>query len=349
MSVPRIPETVARGIAFPEGLGWSSGEQALFCSGCQDACVYRFDPARQVLERIADLGGGANNLVLTEGGGFLVAQNGGIDSNPGMRASFPQATPGPEIRQVTPGLVHVAADGSAAYVVDSGLNAPNDIAVAADGRLFITDPGNPYSAVKVAPRVMTLSPEHELSVFAIGFEYCNGIAVGDDAVFVTDHGGVIRLGFDGSREWAAAFEGGCDGLALDAEGRLYVTGQRDGNVRVFEAGQEVEELRVAPSACATNCCFGGSDLRDLYVCSGNAIGGHQVQLGFRDASVQRPHSPGPVASGNAERHVRVTQPCVLCHDRDVREEGDAEAGTGRGTVDGRHHGLLESDHAFDEL
>jgi sugar lactone lactonase YvrE len=264
-SVPRTAETVTRGIAFPEGLAWSAGEQVLYCSGCQDACVYRLDPGAAVLERIADLGGGANNLVLAEEGGCLVTQNGGIDSNPGMLASFPQATPGPEIRPATPGLMYVAADGTAGYVLDRGLNAPNDIAVAADGRLFITDPGNPYSTVRVAPRVMILSPGHELSVFAVGFDYCNGIVVGDDAVYVTDHGGVIRLGFDGSREWAAAFEGGCDGLALDIEGRVYVTGQRDGNVRVFEAGLQIEELRVAGSACTTNCCFGGRDLRDLFV------------------------------------------------------------------------------------
>jgi gluconolactonase len=150
-------------------------------------------------------------------------------------------------------------------VVDAGLNAPNDLAVAADGTLYLTDPGNPFLQTRLPARVVALSPNGRMRTLAEDFAYCNGIATGDGELFVTDHGGVIRIGFDGAREWAVKFEGGVDGLALDVDGRLYVCGQADGIIRVFDGAAQVDELRVGSRACVTNCCFGGPELRDLYV------------------------------------------------------------------------------------
>lgn len=263
--VARSAEHVIAGIAFPEGLGWSADERALYCTGVQDASVWRIVGDEPALERIANLGGGTNNLVLASDGGCLVAQNGGVDSNPSMLATFPEMEPGPAIRPTSPGLVHVARDGNARYMLDAGVNAPNDVAVAGDGTLFFTDPGNPFLPERVTPRVMRLSPAGDLDVVAEGFGYCNGIVAEDESVLVTDHGGVVRVGFDGSRQWVARYEGGIDGLALDVEGRIYVAGQQDGVIRVFEADTQMDELHVTERGSVTNCCFGGSDLRDLYV------------------------------------------------------------------------------------
>jgi sugar lactone lactonase YvrE len=262
-----MPEIVVSGIAFPEGLGWSASDQTLLCSGVQEAAVYRVFPKEGRKERIVAFGaGGANNLVLASDGGSLVAQNGGVDANLVMPQNYPEMDTLPECIPTTPGLMHLSPDGDARYVIDAGVNAPNDVAAAADGTLYFTDPGNPFFEVRATPRVMRLSTAGELSALAEGdFDYCNGIVVDGEGLLVTDHGGVWRIGFDGSREWAVQFEGGVDGIALDVDGRMYVAGSGDGIVRVFEDGTLVETLMVAERGLITNCSFGGPELRDLYV------------------------------------------------------------------------------------
>jgi gluconolactonase len=259
-------EIVVDGIAFPEGLGWFPDDQTLLCSGVQEARVYRIFPMDGRKELLVDLGaGGANNLVLTTDGGCLVSQNGGVDANLVMPSLYPEMGRLPEIRLTRPGLMLVTPDGEARYVIDSGVNAPNDLAAASDGTLYFTDPGNPFLEPRATPRVMRLSVDAELAALAEGFEYCNGIAVDDEGLLVTEHGGVLRIGFDGARDWAIRFEGGVDGLALDVDGRMYVAGSGDGIVRIVEDARVVETLQVTERGVITNCCFGGPELRSLFV------------------------------------------------------------------------------------
>jgi gluconolactonase len=258
------PETVATGISFPEGLAWSAAEQALYCTGVQAATVHRIEVSSGSMRTLADLGGGANNLVLSSDGGCLVTQNGGIDSNAGLLSLFPEASAGPEIRPRQPGIARITVEGEVSYLLDHGVNAPNDLAVDDSGTIFFTDPGNPYAQDRGIPRVMRYGTDGNLECLAEGFDYCNGIVIDGGNVLVTDHGGVIRIDPDGRREWLAKFEGGVDGLALDADGRLYVTGQADGIIRIFDDGVAADALRVGRRACVTNCCFGGETLRDLF-------------------------------------------------------------------------------------
>lgn len=295
--MPNHPELVVGGIAFPEGLGWSAAEQTLLCSGVQEAAVHRIFPAEGRKELVVAFGaGGANNLVLASDGGCLVPQNGGVDANLVMPQNYPEMDPLPECIPTTPGLMHVSPDGEARYVLDSGVNAPNDVAAAPDGTLYFTDPGNPFLEVRATPRVMRLSTGGELSALAEGgFDYCNGIFVDGESVLVTDHGGVWRIGFDGSREWVVQFEGGVDGLALDVDGRMYVAGSSDGIVRIFEDAKLVETLRVADRGSITNCTFGGPELRDLYVT--DAVAGTVSVFASMPSAGAPVHSwPVPVAA-----------------------------------------------------
>jgi gluconolactonase len=262
------PEIIVDGIAFPEGLGWSADEQTLLCSGVQEARIYRIFPIEGRKDLFVDLrAGGANNLVLSTDGGCLVSQNGGVGASAKsvLRRLYPEMGGLPETRVTTPGLMRVTPDGEVRYVIDSGVNAPNDLAAASDGTLYFTDPGNPFLEPRATPRVMRLSSDGELAALAEGFEYCNGIVVDAEGLLVTEHGGVLRIDFDGARDWAIKFEGGVDGLALDVDGRMYVAGSADGIVRIVEDGTVVETMQVAERGLITNCCFGGPDLRSLFV------------------------------------------------------------------------------------
>jgi gluconolactonase len=62
---------------------------------------------------------------------------------------------------------------------------------------------------------------------------------------------------------------GSDGMTLDTEGHLYLTG--DG-VMVFDtAGRLIEHIRVPDEKWTANVCFGGRDRRTLYITAGTGL------------------------------------------------------------------------------
>jgi sugar lactone lactonase YvrE len=106
----------------------------------------------------------------------------------------------------------------------------------------------------------------------------NGLCWSDDGAVLywidTLLGRVERLGYDvqtgtvTSRAPAfdlTRFAGARDGMAIDAQGCLWVAFWRGGAVRRFDPdGRLLDEVRV-PVLRTTSCCLGGHDLRDLYV------------------------------------------------------------------------------------
>jgi sugar lactone lactonase YvrE len=260
------PEQIAARLAFPEGLAWSAEDRCVLCSSVQEGAVYRIWPEQARMERLADVGGGANNLALARGGGAVVCQNGGVDAGPPMAARYPDMPPLPPVRQATPGLMYVAPDGTTTYILDEGVNAPNDITVTGRGDLLFTDPGNPFLSPRATPRLMRYSTVEGLSVDAEGFDYCNGVFADGESVLVTDHAGVLRFAPDGAREWVVRYDdGNVDGLAVDVDGRLYVARQARGGVDVVDKGEVVEFLALPGESMATNVCFGGPDGSWLFI------------------------------------------------------------------------------------
>jgi D-xylonolactonase len=69
-----------------------------------------------------------------------------------------------------------------------------------------------------------------------------------------------------------AFDGVADGLKVAADGSVWVADARGGRVAVFEPdGAHRMDLKV-PLPMVTSLCFGGADLRDLYVVTGSEGG-----------------------------------------------------------------------------
>jgi gluconolactonase len=83
---------------------------------------------------------------------------------------------------------------------------------------------------------------------------------------------VYDIGTDGAVErWRpfAQFDGGADGLKVAADGSVWVADAEGGRVVVFEpSGVHRQDIAV-PLPMVTSLCFGGDDLRDLYVVTGS--------------------------------------------------------------------------------
>jgi gluconolactonase len=255
-------EIVCDGVRFGEGPVWY-GDDTLVVTSVADGALLRVDVATGLVSRFADTGGGANGAALAHDGSILVTQNGGIDFE--RLGLFAEAPP---YRPATPGLQLARPDGQVTYLADEGFLAPNDLAVAADGRVFFTDPPHHPPPPEPAGRIMVLERDGSIRVVADGFHYCNGIGfTPDGSLVVVEERGLQAVASDGTREWVieALGPGGGDGFCVDVDGRYYVASTSEHGIRVVEAnGSVVDFLELPGDGLTTNCCFGGPDLRTLF-------------------------------------------------------------------------------------
>ena len=262
--MPATPVTVVPRVRFPEGPVWCPDGTLVYTS-VPDGALYRVDLASGAVTTVAVVGGGANAAAPAADGGFVVTQNGGIDFSNVEGLDLDGLPP---YRPVTPGLQHVAPDGTVRFLFADGFLAPNDLTATPDGTLYFTDPPHHPPPTEPVGRVHAVAPDGSRRVVAEGFHYCNGIAREPGGTLaVIEARGVLRLSPDGEREWIVESlgENAGDGMALDVDGRLYVCCTRDHAVRVFEPdGSEVDRLEVPGPGLVTNCCFGGPDGRTLY-------------------------------------------------------------------------------------
>jgi len=282
---------VGTGIPFAEGPVWCPDGTVVVTSVAAGA-LYRVWPESTTVERIAVTTGGANGAALAADGSILVTQNGGIDFSalPGVFASFPPAVP------ATPGLQLAHPDGTVTYLSDDGYLGPNDLAITPDGAIYFTDPGHYPPAADGQGRVMIYEPDGTARTFAGGFHYCNGIAFEPDGtVVVVERRGLQRVHAGDEREWVIPElgRGGGDGFCLDADGRFYVASTTEHGIRVVDPdGTILDFLPIEGDGLSTNCCFGGDDLRTLFVT--DALPGNLVAFeGMPTPGLPLPTWPGP--------------------------------------------------------
>ena len=177
-------------------------------------------------------------------------------------------------------LWSIAPDKTVTKLVEKAdgklLNGPNDLWIGPDGGLWFSDPHykRPYwdrgPQEQEGEYVWYLSPDRKfLRVAAKDFVRPNGIVGTPDGktLYVADIGDKKTYRFDigegGALENRELFvEMGSDGMTLDAEGNLYLTGK---GVHVFnQDGARRDHIEIDEGWTA-NVCFGGRDRRTLFI------------------------------------------------------------------------------------
>ncbi len=161
-------------------------------------------------------------------------------------------------------------------------NGPNDVWVnPVGGGVYFTDPLYKRDYWTTAPdvtgqNVYYLAPGAPAPVLAADqLAQPNGIVGTPDGrrLYVADIGANKTYRYDvgpdgrlGHRQLFVAQ--GSDGMALDAEGNLYLTGQ---GVTVYDAnGRKIDHIDV-PAPWTANLCFAGKDLKTLFITASEGI------------------------------------------------------------------------------
>lgn len=167
------------------------------------------------------------------------------------------------------------------------LNGPNDVWIRPGGGLYITDPYYKRPWWKRGPKEMDecvyfLSPDYTKLVRVIDdFRQPNGIIGTPDGktLYVADIGAhrTYRYGIqpDGTlRDKTLFCDLGSDGMTIDNEGDIYVTGNSfDGGkgVTAFDAAGKKLEFIPVDEPWTANVCFGGSDRQTLFITASKSL------------------------------------------------------------------------------
>lgn len=261
-------ERVASGCKFTEGPLWHAGENYLLWSDMPDDHIRRWskDAGVTTFRKPANM---SNGLAWDREGRLLACEH------------------------ATSRVSRTERDGRiiaiATHFQGKQLNSPNDIACAADGAIYFTDPG--YGRMEYyglrRPQELDFQGLYRVGsdpkfpvLLAKDFGQPNGLCLSLDGrrLFVNDterqHIRVFEItpsGVKGGAVWAETRgegEGAPDGMKLDSAGNVYSCGP--GGVHVFDpSGVCLGVLRV-PEYTA-NMAFGDADLRSLYITASTSV------------------------------------------------------------------------------
>jgi len=176
------------------------------------------------------------------------------------------------------------------------LNGPNDVWVHPSGAMYFTDPyyQRPWWDHKTPPQpsqqVYRLATDRKTLIkLTDNLKQPNGIIGTPDGkrLFVADIGAkktyLYGIAADGSLTGKRLFcEMGSDGITLDTEGNLFITGK---GVFVFDKnGKQVEHIEV-PEPWTANVSFGGKDHHTLFITASKGL--YAIQMKFAGANAAK--------------------------------------------------------------
>jgi len=166
------------------------------------------------------------------------------------------------------------ASGASGKLVD-GFAGTNEMVADRDGGILFGTIDLPAILRGERPgpsSIYRLATDRTRTELHAGLAFANGLAIDGDGrtLFFNESFAASRsfaIGADGAlgEPQLLADKPDCDGMALDSEGNVWITGfASDYLLCVRPDGSEVRRLAL-PGKAATSVRFGGADMRDLYV------------------------------------------------------------------------------------
>jgi gluconolactonase len=177
-------------------------------------------------------------------------------------------------------ITRYGSDGGEEVAVPGPFNSPNDIAIAADGTIYFTDPQQGELAAGNLPQVVHVVKDGVDAVFSQEIMTPNGVTLSpDDSILYVSGGGFTGFvkkvtlvdGLAGAIEDFATGLQVPDGMGIDCAGNLYVVLHEPQQVAVYEpGGMQIATITLGNAANGqagkpTNVAFGGADRQTLYV------------------------------------------------------------------------------------
>jgi sugar lactone lactonase YvrE len=247
----RAPELLLDGLAFGEGPRWHDGR--LFFSDMHAHRVMAVDLEGRA-STVAEVPGRPSGLGWLPDGRLLVVSM--MDRR---------------ILRLDPGGLSLHAE-----LASLATGPCNDMVVDAAGRAYVGNMGfDPYAnEVQRLADLIVVAPDGAANVAARDLAFPNGAVIAPDGrtLIVAETGGRCLTAFDiaangglgDRRVWAPLGEAMPDGIALDAEGAVWVAAPLAGEMlRVFPGGRVAERFatRQPPFACA----LGGPERKTLFM------------------------------------------------------------------------------------
>ncbi|MEN3335810.1 MAG: gluconolactonase [Blastocatellia bacterium] len=167
-----------------------------------------------------------------------------------------------------------------AKVVADGLHS-NDLVVASNGNIYVTNPGGGAETSKI----WLIKAGGEKQVVDTGLGYSNGITLSPDQtlLYVDDSRShwvySYRIQPDGTLQFKqryywlhvpdAADDSGADGLRVDRDGRLYVATRL--GIQVCDQAGRVNCILPTPNGKVANLVFGGENFDTLFATCGDKV------------------------------------------------------------------------------
>jgi gluconolactonase len=197
-------------------------------------------------------------------------------------------------------LSSIAPDGKVAVILPAyngkPLNGPNDVWVRPDGAIYFTDPfyDRPWWTHHTMPQdgqhVYFLSADRKQLLRVVDdLKQPNGIIGTPDGktLYVADIGAGKTFRFDIAADGRLTSktliaEHGSDGMTLDNEGNLYLTGK--GVLVIDKTGRQVDQIPIPTEEWTANVSFCGKDRRTLYITASKGLYAIKMRVAAANAA-----------------------------------------------------------------